>query len=76
MNVGVPLCLWSRRQALERQECKSDRTDHAVGFVRLVWGQIVVAADGKSRTIALGGTDPTGKKFTSVGAYDKQQPTL
>jgi hypothetical protein len=72
MNVGVLLCLWSRRQALERQECRSDRTDHAVGLVRLVWRQIVVAVDGKSRTTALSGTDPAGKKFTTVGAYDKQ----
>jgi hypothetical protein len=37
-----------------------------------VWRQIVVAVDGKSRTTALSGTDPAGKKFTTVGAYDKQ----
>lgn len=34
-------------------------------------GRIVVAADGKSRTITLSGTDAKGKKFKSMGAYDK-----
>jgi hypothetical protein len=37
-----------------------------------VTGRIVVAADGKSRTITISGTGPKGKKFTSVGVYDKQ----
>jgi hypothetical protein len=35
-------------------------------------GRIVVAADGKSRTLTLSGTDSTGKKFNSEAAYDKQ----
>lgn len=35
-------------------------------------GRIVVAADGKTRTITTSGTDPKGKKFKSTGAYDKQ----
>ena len=35
-------------------------------------GQIVVSADGKSRTVTLSGTTPKGKKFKSVGVYDKQ----
>jgi hypothetical protein len=35
-------------------------------------GQIVVSADGKSRAITINGTDPKGKKFSSMGAYDKQ----
>ena len=35
-------------------------------------GRIVVAADGKTRTITISGTNPKGKKFTSLGVYDKQ----
>ena len=35
-------------------------------------GKIVVAADGKSRTVTTSGTDPEGKKFKSVSVYDKQ----
>jgi hypothetical protein len=35
-------------------------------------GRIVVAADGKSRTVTVQGTDPTGKKFTGTAVYDKQ----
>jgi hypothetical protein len=36
-----------------------------------VTGQIVVSADGKSRTVTLNGTTPKGKKFRNVGVYDK-----
>ena len=35
-------------------------------------GKIVVAADGKSRTVTVSGTDPSGKKITSTAVYDKQ----
>ena len=35
-------------------------------------GTIKVAADGKSRTVAVHGTDAKGKKMTSTAAYDKQ----
>ena len=35
-------------------------------------GQITVAADGKSRTVALSGTDATGKKVSTTAVYDKQ----
>jgi len=35
-------------------------------------GKIVVAADGKSRTVNISGTDSSGKKFTSNAVYDKQ----
>jgi hypothetical protein len=35
-------------------------------------GTIVVAADGKSRTSTISGTDATGKKTTSTVIYDKQ----
>ncbi|MGH8092061.1 MAG: hypothetical protein ACREIF_01135 [Chthoniobacterales bacterium] len=33
--------------------------------------RVVVSADGKSRTITVHGKDVNGKKFTSVGVYDK-----
>jgi hypothetical protein len=35
-------------------------------------GRIVVAADGKTRTVTTSGTDPQGKKFKSIAVYDKQ----
>ena len=35
-------------------------------------GQIVVAADGKSRTIKISGTSAKGKKFHSMGFYDRE----
>jgi hypothetical protein len=35
-------------------------------------GQIVVSADGKSRTVTINGTTPKGKKFKNVAVYDKQ----
>jgi len=37
-----------------------------------VTGQIVMSADGKSRTVTTSGTDAQGKKFKSVAVYDKQ----
>jgi hypothetical protein len=35
-------------------------------------GRIVVAADGKSRTVTATGTDPKGNKISSTAVYDKQ----
>jgi len=35
-------------------------------------GQIVISADGKSRTVNISGTDAKGKKFKSMAFYDKQ----
>ena len=35
-------------------------------------GKIVVAADGKSRTVNISGTESSGKKFTTDAVYDKQ----
>jgi hypothetical protein len=35
-------------------------------------GQLVVAADGKSRTLTASGTDAAGKKIQSTSVYDKQ----
>jgi hypothetical protein len=37
-----------------------------------VTGQIVVSADGKSRTVTVSGTTPKRKKFKNVAVYDKQ----
>jgi hypothetical protein len=40
---------------------------------KVVWtGRITVAADGKSRTVTVNGTDEKGKKFTSKAVYDKE----
>ena len=35
-------------------------------------GKITVSADGKTRTVAVSGTDASGKKVTSTAVYDKQ----
>jgi len=35
-------------------------------------GRIVVAADGKTRTVTITGTDSKGKKISSTSVYDKQ----
>ncbi len=35
-------------------------------------GRIVIAADGKTRTVTLSGTDAMGKKTHSSAVYDKQ----
>jgi hypothetical protein len=35
-------------------------------------GRIVVAADGRSRTVHTSGTNAEGKKFSSLAVYDKQ----
>jgi hypothetical protein len=35
-------------------------------------GRVAVAADGKSRTVTISGTNAKGKKFKSVAVYDKQ----
>ena len=37
-----------------------------------VTGQIVLSADGKSRTVTLTGTTSKGKKFKNVAVYDKE----
>jgi hypothetical protein len=37
-----------------------------------VTGQVVISADGKSRTVTITGTTPKGKKFKNVAIYDKQ----
>ncbi len=40
---------------------------------KMAWsGTITVAKDGKSRVVAIHGTDASGKKFKSTAVYDKQ----
>jgi hypothetical protein len=36
-----------------------------------ITGRIVVAADGKTRTVTASGTGPKGRKFKNVAVYDK-----
>jgi hypothetical protein len=39
---------------------------------KVMWsGRIAVAADGKSRTVTISGTDANGKKFNGKAVYDK-----
>jgi hypothetical protein len=35
-------------------------------------GQVAISADGKSRTVTVNTTDPTGKKVKGTAVYDKQ----
>src|ERR1700694_5124183 len=35
-------------------------------------GQIVISADGKTRTVTTSGTDSEGKKFKNISVYDRQ----
>jgi phage gp45-like len=52
----------------------NDRTmDFAAkkGGKTTISGRIVVAADGKSRTVTSSGTDAKGKKFKATAFYDK-----
>jgi len=52
--------------------------DHKLDFASkkggkvIMSGKINVSADGKVRTVTASGTDAAGKKFHSVGVYDKQ----
>ena len=52
--------------------------DHTLGFnvkqggKMTMSGRIAVSADGKTRTVTVSGTEPTGKKFKSTAVYDKQ----
>ena len=52
----------------------SDRTNDITTMKdgKVLWtGRITVSADGKSRTVAVNGTDAQGKKFTAKVVYDK-----
>ena len=52
----------------------NDRTNEITTLKdgKVAWsGRITVAADGKSRTVTINGTDANGKKFTGKAVYDK-----
>jgi hypothetical protein len=52
-----------------------DRTLHVIskkGGKVVLTAHVVVAADGKSRTVTVNGTDAQGKKYTRTEAFDKQ----
>jgi hypothetical protein len=52
-----------------------DRTLHVTskkGGKVVLTAHVVVAADGKSRTVTVAGTDAQGKKYKSTAVYDKQ----
>jgi hypothetical protein len=52
----------------------NDRTNDITAMKdgKIVWtGSITVAADGKSRTVTVNGTDAMGKKFKGKSVYDK-----
>jgi hypothetical protein len=53
----------------------NDRTNDITAMKdgKIGWtGQITVAADGKSRTVTINGTDAQGKKFSGKAVYDKE----
>jgi hypothetical protein len=53
----------------------NDRTNDITAMKdgKIRWtGRIIVAADGKSRTVTINGTDENGKKFKGKAVYDKE----
>jgi hypothetical protein len=52
--------------------------DHTLEFTAkragkvVVTGKVVIAADGKTRTVTTTATDSSGKQITNTGVYDKQ----
>ena len=42
------------------------------GGKTVMTGEVVVSADGKTRTVTTSGTDAAGKKYTSTVVYDKK----
>jgi len=53
----------------------NDRTNDITAMKdgKMIWsGKITVAADGKSRTATINGTDEKGKKFSAKAVYDKE----
>jgi hypothetical protein len=52
----------------------NDRTNDITAMKdgKVMWtGKITVAADGKSRTVTVNGTDAAGKKFSGKAVYDR-----
>ncbi len=53
----------------------NDRTNDITAWKdgKMAWnGRITVAADGRSRTVTVNGTDSNGKKFKGKAVYDKE----
>jgi hypothetical protein len=53
----------------------NDRTNDITALQdgKVMWsGRITVAANGKSRTVTINGTDANGKKISGKAVYDKQ----
>ena len=52
--------------------------DHTLSFVGkkggkvTISGKVMVSADGKTRTVSVNSTDPSGKKVSGKAVYDKQ----
>ena len=59
-------------RAYRKIDDRTTEIDVKKGGKMLVSGRIVIAADGKSRTITTSRTDANGKTVTSSGFYDKQ----
>jgi len=59
-------------RAYRKVDDRTTEIDVKKGGKMLVSGRIVISADGKSRVISTSGTDPSGKKISSSGFYDKQ----
>jgi len=59
-------------RALTRVNDQTLRVTEKKGGKITITGRIVVAADGKSRTVTTTSTDASGKKTTSTRFYDKQ----
>jgi hypothetical protein len=61
----------------DTRSCKKIDT-HTLSFAvkkdgkTTITGRVVVAPDGKSRTVTASGTDEHGKKFKNTSTYDKQ----
>jgi hypothetical protein len=48
------------------------KLDNKKGGKTILTGTVTIAADGKTRTVAISGTDADGKKVSNTYVYDKQ----
>jgi hypothetical protein len=59
-------------RSYKKIDARTMELTNKMGGKPVVTGKITVSADGKSRTVAVSGTDASGKKVTSTAVYDKQ----
>jgi len=59
-------------RAYRKIDASTMELDVKKGGKVLLTGNIVLSADGKSRTVKLSGTDAAGKKISTSATYDKQ----